>query len=110
MKTTTVVIGIVILAIVTIISTGCEKTDPNQFNHTLFPTNHWKVVGFGTNNEVVVETESTNLLVYLRVHKATDVVGVLTNGQPVRVEMVVRVDSLRNKVILVGSKAYSSMD
>ncbi len=103
------VIGTVLVAVVTLI-TGCSVgTDKSQFNQTFFPTNHWEVVGQGTNGEVVVETTSTNLLAYLRVHKATPV-GRLTNGQPVRVQMTLRRRPYNGGVELISSKAYPAVE
>ena len=97
------------MAIITI-TTGCnEPVDRNQFNQTFFPTNHWKVVGHGTNGEVVVETKSTNLVEHLRVHRAV-AVGILTNGQPVRVEMTVRWEPSLGKTLLIKSRAYPSSE
>lgn len=108
MKTNSV-IGAAIWAAITAINTGCDmETDKSQFNQTMFPTNHWKVVGHGTNGEVVVETTSTNLVEYLRVHKAT-AVSTLTNNQPVRVEMVVRPVPM-GRVLLISSKAYPASE
>jgi hypothetical protein len=101
-------IGVVILAVIAVVTfTGCDAhTDVNQFNHEFFPTNHWKVVGQGTNGMVVVETTSTNLLEYLRVHAATPEVGPMTNGQSVRVKMTVRRSTLDGGLKLISSKAY----
>ena len=110
MNTIKAVVGAVILAVITIISAGCGETERSQYNRTFFPTNHWKVVGQGTDGEVVVETLSTNLLVQFRVHKAISV-GTLTNGQSVRVEMVIRPPPyLGGRVRVVSSKAYPAMD
>ena len=109
MKAKNAVIGAVLVAVVIVI-TGCGgETDKSQFNRTFFPTNHWKVVGQGTDGEVVVETTSTNLLVHLRVHKATPV-GRLTNGQPVRVEMTTRWMPRKGMVELISSKAYPAVE
>lgn len=105
----TAVIGAVILAVVTFLTTGCEETDKSQFNLTSFPTNHWKVVGQGTNGQVVVETTSTNLLQYLRVHAATAVVP-LTNGQSARVEITTRWNPMKGVKELISSKAYPAME
>lgn len=109
MKTKNVVIVTVLVAVVVVI-TGCSgETDKSQFNRTFFPTNHWKVVGQGTDGEVVVETTSTNLLVHLRVHKATSI-GRLTNGQPVRVEMTTRWMPRKGMIELISSKAYPAVE
>ncbi len=102
-------VGAVLVAVITLLTTGCRETDKSQFNQTFFPTNHWKVVGQGTNGEVVVETTSTNLLAYLRVHKATPV-GRLTNGQPVRVQMTLHRRSYNRGVELISSKAYPAVE
>ena len=103
------VIGAVILAVVTLLNSGCERTDKSQYNHVLFPTNHWKVVGQGTNGQVLVETKSTNLAYYLRVH-ASDAMVTLTNGQPARVEMTVRWNPTKGVVDIISSKAYPAME
>lgn len=111
MKTAKILIGIAIMAIVTII-TGCDvgsTSDKSQFNRTYFPTNHWKVVGQGTNGQVVVETTSTNLAEHFRVHTATAVTP-LSNGQPARVEMTVRWNPTKRWVDLISSKAYPAME
>ena len=108
MKTNTLVI---VLAIIVTFVTGCDevKTDKSQFNQTVVPTNHWKVVGQGTNGQVVVETKSTNLREQFRVQIASSVVP-LTNGQPVRVEMVVRPNPMKGRVDIISSKAYPAME
>lgn len=111
MKTNILLIGVVIVAIVTII-TGCDvssMSDKNQYNRTYFPTNHWTVVGQGTNGQVVVETTSTNLAEHFRVHTATAVTP-LSNGQPVRVEMTVRRNTTKGWVELISSSAYPAME
>ena len=103
-------IGIAILAVATLIAVGCVvETDKSQYNRTFFPTNHWRVVGQGTNGQVIVETKSTNLLEHFRVHAAT-AVGYLTNGQPTRVEMVVRWNPTIRTVELISSKAYPAIE
>lgn len=104
------IIVVAIMVIVTII-TGCDvgSTDKSQFNRTYFPTNHWKVVGQGTNGQVVVETTSTNLAEHFRVH-AAEAVTPLSNGQPVRVEMTVRWNPTKRWVDLISSKAYPAME
>ncbi len=107
---TLVVTGAAISAVVILIS-GCSDavTDKSQFNQTFFPTNHWVVVGQGTNGQVVVETKSTNMLEYLRVHAATAVVP-LTNGQSARVEITIRLNPLNRKVDIISSKAYPAKE
>lgn len=97
------------IAIFAIITVGCGETDKNQFNRTFFPTNHWVVVGQGTNRQVIVETKSTNLAYYLRVHSSI-ADSLLTNGQPVRVEMTVRWNPMKASVDLISSKAYPAME
>lgn len=109
MKKTNAIIVAVILAVVTFINTGCGPIDRSQFNQTAFPTNHWKVVGQGTNGQVVVETKSTNLLEKLRVHVA-DAVIPMTNGQSARVEITIRRNNSRGGIELISSKAYPSVD
>ena len=103
-------VGAVLVAVVVVI-TGCSgETDKSQFNRTFFPTNHWRVVGQGwTNGEVLVETTSTNLLVHLRVHKATPI-GRLTNGQPVRVEITTRWMPKKGMIEIISSKAYPAVE
>lgn len=111
MKNNKTIIGVVIMTIVTII-TGCDvrsTSDKSQFNRTYFPTNTWKVVGQGTNGQVVVETTSTNITEHFRVHAATSVTP-LSNGQPVRVEMTVRWNPSKGWVDLISSKAYPAME
>lgn len=105
------IIVVVIMATVTII-TGCDfgsTSDKSQFSRTYFPTNHWRVVGQGTNGQVVVETTSTNLAEHFRVH-AAEAVTPLSNGQPVRVEMTVRWNPSKGWVELISSKAYPAME
>ncbi len=97
-------IEIALVAIVVLFTSGCGE-DKSCFNQTRFPSVHWRVVVQGTNGEVVVETTSTNLVDYLRVHRAVTVT-LLTNGQPARVEMVIRWDPSVGKVRLISSKAY----
>ncbi len=98
-----------IITVATFIFTGCEKIDNNQFNITVFPTNHWKVVGQGTNGQVVVETKTTNLLQRFRVHVATAVVP-LTNGQVTRVEITTRWNPTKGIREIVYSKAYPAVE
>ncbi len=108
MKTNSV-IGAVILVVVIFLTTGCEEADKSQFNLTSFPTNHWKVVGQGTNGQVVVETTSTNLLQYFRVHLATAVVP-LTNGQSARLEVTTRWNPRKGVREIISSMAYPAME
>ncbi len=113
MKKINVVIAIVLVAIpmvaVLLIIGHSVDTDRGRFDQTFFPTNHYVVVGHGTNGEVVVETTSTNLLPYLRVHVAT-LVGLLTNGQPVRVQLTLRPKPYNGGVELISSKAYPAVE
>lgn len=98
-----------IVSIIVIVAffTGCsEPMDKSQFNREFFPTNHWKVVGQGTNGQVVVETQSTNVAEYFRVHAATPMVSPMTNGQPVRVQLTLRANPRNGWIDLISSKAY----
>ncbi len=101
-----------IVAVLTAVFTvGCDDSnkDLSKYNRTFFPTNHWEVVGQGTNGQVVVETKSTNLMQNFRVH-ASSAVAPLTNGQKVRVELTVRNNPRVGGIDLISSKAYPSMD
>ncbi len=108
MKNKIILIGTVILAVVTV---GCDNmdVDPNKFNQTYFPTNHWEVVGQGTNGQVIVEAKANNLAHSLQVI-ASEAVVPLTNGQPVRVELTIRSVGIYGGFKLIGSKAYPSTD
>ncbi len=84
---------------------GCDTAfEPPMY--TFFPTNHWRVKSV-VEGAVVVEAVGTNLTERLRVVKATPV-SPLTNGQPSRVEMVVRRSG--NGLSLVSAKAYPAED
>lgn len=108
MKHKIINITIYVITVLSFLFTGCEN-DKNQFNVTVFPTNLWKVVGQGTNGQVLVETKTTNLLQRLRVHVATAVVP-LTNGQVTRVEFTTRWNPTKGIREIVNSKAYPAVE
>lgn len=101
-------INVYVVIAISLLFAGCEN-DKNQFNVTVFPTNLWKVVGQGTNGQVLVETKTTNLLQRLRVHVATAVVP-LTNGQVTRVEFTTRWNPTKGIIEIVNSKAYPAVE
>lgn len=102
---------VAILATV-ILTAGCDDSDLIAFAYPAntpgyFPTNSWRVVG-QTGNDVIVETTATNLPISFRVIRAMSV-SPLTNGQPVRVELMVHTRQVREPWV-VSAKAYPSID
>lgn len=86
---------------------GCDITPTEPKTYTFFPTNSWRVVSV-VGEKVVVETTSTNLGPHLRVMQATPV-GRLTNGEPARVEIILKRGGLYG-VEVVSAKAFPSID